>query len=80
MIVLVFAFEPFCALSGYPWGWGGVRKVFWGLFIWTANFHFVRFCFPDFFIFGFLEVILSLFWPYRAIFGVGVGSKMFVGV
>ena len=67
-------FEVFGALSGYFLGWGGAREVFRGLRIKTDKFYFVGFfLFSDFF-------IVCLFGPYRAIFGVGVGSKNFFGL
>ena len=46
----------------------------------TNDFHFVRFLFNGVLIFCSFWVILRLFWPYRAIFGIGVGSEKFFGV
>ena len=56
----------------------GFEKIF-GVYSYD-NFHFVRFWFSDFFIFGFFWGHFEPFWVLSGYFGVGVGSEKFVGV
>ena len=61
---LLGSFWGFWAILGYFRSWGGTKEDFWGLLIWTDNFHFVRY-------FLLLGGILSLLGPYQAILGAG---------
>ena len=73
-------FEAFGAMSGNFRGWGAAQEDFWGLFIKTDIFYFVRFFVFRLLYLCFSGVILSLSGLCRAIFGVGVGSENIFGL
>ena len=66
----------FFTLQGYFWGWGQVQTLFCNIPIQTINFGFGSTALSFALILSYLG---PLFGPFGAIFGLGSGSKNFLG-